>query len=128
MAEELLKKLHYKEGRALVLNAPTGYHLGVENGGAMDGKYDFVQLFVNDAQEVDEWVQRIIPVLNADALFWITYPKQSSKIKTNINRDILGSMVHDKTLYRPVSNVAIDEKWSALRFRHQDRVKTKSRK
>ncbi|MFC5649655.1 hypothetical protein ACFPYJ_11085 [Paenibacillus solisilvae] len=66
--------------------------------------------------------------MNEDALFWITYPKQSSKVKTDINRDRLWAMVQDKSGYRPVSNVAIDEKWSALRFRHQDKVKVKPAK
>lgn len=127
--EELLKKLRYKSGRALVLNAPEGYHLGIEaaDSEAVD-KYDFVQLFVNNAAEVEEWYLKTIDVLNEDALFWITYPKQSSKVKTDINRDILWQMVQNKSGYRPVSNVAIDDKWSALRFRHQDKVKAKSAK
>lgn len=30
MQEELLKKLRYKQGRALVLHAPEGYKLGIE--------------------------------------------------------------------------------------------------
>ena len=31
MQEELLKKLRYKQGRALVLQAPEGYELGIED-------------------------------------------------------------------------------------------------
>ncbi|WP_251577347.1 hypothetical protein [Paenibacillus sp. MER TA 81-3] len=59
-------------------------------------------------------------------MFWITYPKQSSKVKTDINRDILAAMVQNSTTYRVVSNVAVDEKWSALRLRPQDKVKSKT--
>jgi hypothetical protein len=125
MNQELLKKLRYKEGRATILNAPDGYRLGIESEEETEEKYDFVQLFVNNAQEVDEWVPRVIPMLSEDAVFWITYPKQSSKVKTDINRDILARMVQNKTPYRAVSNIAVDEKWSALRFRHQDKVKAK---
>lgn len=128
MEQELLKKLRYKEGRAAVLNAPDEYRLGIESGEETGEKYDFVQLFANNAQEVDEWLPRVIPILNEDAIFWITYPKQSSKLKTDINRDILATMVQNKTMYRPVSNVAVDEKWSALRFRHQDKVKVKNKR
>ncbi|WP_205510362.1 hypothetical protein [Paenibacillus elgii] len=122
--EALLKKLRYKEGAALVLNTPEGYRLGIESGTEPDKTYDFIQLFVHHAQETDDWVPKVIPLLNEDAVFWITYPKQSSKVKTDINRDSLAAMVQAKTAYRPVSNVAVDDKWSALRFRHQDKVKT----
>lgn len=127
MSEELLKKLRYKEGRALVLNAPEGYRLGIETetGGSPEDKADFVQLFVNDGKEADEWVPKVIPILREDAVFWITYPKQSSKVKTDINRDTLAAKVQNNTEYRPVSNVAVDDKWSALRFRRSDLVKSK---
>ncbi|CAN7745254.1 hypothetical protein LJR153_006546 [Paenibacillus sp. LjRoot153] len=125
MQEELLKKLRYKEGRALVMQAPEGYKLGIEDHGAPSGTYEFVQLFINHAADVDTWVHKAIAHLNEDALFWITYPKQSSKIKTDINRDSLFALVGDSTDYRAVSNVAVDDTWSALRFRHKSKVKSK---
>lgn len=126
MQEELLKKLRYKQGRALVLHAPEGYKLGIEAPEEPSGTYDFVQLFVHDAAEVEEWTPRAIQYLKDDALFWITYPKQSSKVKTNINRDSLFALVSGISEYRAVSNVAVDGTWSALRFRHLDKVKSKS--
>ncbi|NOU86416.1 hypothetical protein GC102_11630 [Paenibacillus sp. LMG 31460] len=126
MQDELLKKLRYKQGRALVLQAPEGYKLGIEDNEEPNGTYDFVQLFVNNAAEVVEWAPKAIAYLNDEAVFWITYPKQSSKVKTDINRDILWKLMDEKTDYRLVSNVAVDDKWSALRLRHKSKVKTKS--
>ena len=127
--EELLKKLHFKAGQAIVLGAPEGYHLGIESADAdASSKYDFVQLFVNNAAELDDNLLKAIDLLKDDAVFWITYPKQSSKAKSDLNRDILWELVQNKAPYRPVSNVAVDDKWSALRFRHQDKVKAKSTK
>ncbi len=126
MQDELLKKLRYKQGRALVLQAPEGYKLGIEDNDEPNGTYDFVQLFVNNAAEVAEWAPKAIDYLNDEAVFWITYPKQSSKVKTDINRDILWKLMDEKTDYRLVSNVAVDDKWSALRLRHKSKVKTKS--
>ena len=120
MEQELLKKLRYKEGRAAILNAPEGYSLGIEQGESADlaeGPFDFVQLFVNNAAELRAWLPRIIPALKYDALFWLTYPKQSSKVKTDLNRDIAAAVVQEQTAYRVVSNVAVDAKWSALRLR-----------
>lgn len=126
MQEELLKKLRYKQGRALVLQAPEGYKLGIEDSEEPNGTYDFVQLFVNNAAEAVEWAPKAIAYLNDEAVFWMTYPKQSSKVKTDINRDILWKLMDEKTDYRLVSNVAVDDKWSALRLRHKSKVKTKS--
>ncbi|GGI47068.1 hypothetical protein GCM10008018_20310 [Paenibacillus marchantiophytorum] len=42
MQGELLKKLRYKQGRALVLHAPEGYKLGIEDSGEPVGTYDFL--------------------------------------------------------------------------------------
>ena len=124
MEEELVKKLRYKSGQAAVLNAPGGYRLGIESETVEEGGCDFVQLFVNNAAEADEWAPKAVALLRGDAVFWITYPKSSSKVKTDINRDSLAARVQQATAYRAVSNVAVDGTWSALRFRPKDKVKS----
>lgn len=123
MNEELLKKLRFKSGQAVVLNAPDGYRLGEE--ADSQGPHEFVQLFVNSKAELEEKLPGVLPLLAEDAVFWITYPKQSGKVKPDINRDILASFVQETTPYRAVSNVAVDEKWSALRFRLKEKVNAK---
>jgi hypothetical protein len=50
-----------------------------------------------------------------DRLAWIACPK-AGKLGTDLNRDILAALVADRGV-RPVRQVAIDETWSALRFR-----------
>jgi hypothetical protein len=124
MIEALLKKLRYKVGPAVIFNPPEGYELGIETENEKD-QLNFVQLFVNSRLELENWLPRIIPRLNDDAIFWVTYPKQSSKVKTDINRDSLAEIVQDLSTYRPVSAVAIDDKWSAMRLREKDKVKSK---
>lgn len=123
--EELIKKLRYKHGPALVINPPEGYILGIETDKAASEHFEFIQLFVNNSEDVRKWLPDALPLLNEDALFWITYPKQSSKVKTDINRDSLFKLVQDLSPFRAVNNVSVDDKWSALRFRHQDKVKSK---
>jgi hypothetical protein len=44
---------------------------------------------------------------------WVAYPKGN---KADINRDTVWPMVADLGM-RPISQVAVDETWSALRFR-----------
>ena len=45
--------------------------------------------------------------------FWVAYPKGN---RADINRDSLWPILADHGM-RPISQVAIDEVWSALRFR-----------
>jgi hypothetical protein len=51
--------------------------------------------------------------LAAPAVFWVAYPKAN---KADINRDSLWPILGDYGM-RPISQVAVDETWSALRFR-----------
>lgn len=125
MEQEVFKKLRYKKGNATVVNAPEGFKLDIPTEQHLDGKFDFILLFVCDAKELHEWAPKAIDALNGDAVFWICYPKKSSKVKTDINRDIVWKILLDTTEYRLVSNVAIDETWSALRVRHQNTAKSK---
>jgi hypothetical protein len=62
-----------------------------------------------------------------DAVVWFAYPKGSSKkYKSQINRDN-GWAVMGKAGFEPVRMVAIDEDWSALRFRRVEFIKTMNR-
>ncbi|RKN79235.1 hypothetical protein [Paenibacillus ginsengarvi] len=121
--EAILQKLRYKPGAAVVLNAPDGYGLGVGN--ESGESLDFLLLYVHNAAEANEWLSRAAGMLKEDAVFWIAYPKSSSKVKSDLNRDSLNALVQNSTSYRAVSNVAVDEKWSALRFRRADLVKSR---
>ena len=59
-----------------------------------------------------------------DALLWFAYPKGSSKRYTcDFNRDT-GWTVLGEAGYEPVRQVAIDEDWSALRFRRVEYIKS----
>ena len=123
--DELLKKLRYKQGPAILLNAPEGFQLLIEEADNDNDKMEFLLMFANNSEEVMTWFPKALSVLKEDAIFWIAFPKKSSKVKTDINRDTLFKLVQELSDYRAVSNVSLDEKWSALRFRHQDLVKSK---
>jgi len=125
----LIKKLRIQPGqRLLILNAPDGYFStlgqlpeGVEVTDAPNGGFDFVQVFVKSISELEKQAPIAIKAVKYDGLLWICYPKQSSGIKTDINRDTGWSVVQQAGL-RPVTQIAIDDTWSALRFRPGERV------
>lgn len=120
----LAKKLGLKPGQhAVVLNAPEGYRerLGalpdeVELAERLEGAADFVQVFVRDRAAVERDVPAALAAVKPGGLLWLTYPKQSSKVKTDITRDRGWDVVYAAG-WRPVTQIAIDETWSALRFR-----------
>lgn len=119
MKKEVARKLKMKPGyTVLVLNSPEGYlsKSSTAERKFIPGKqYDFIQLFVVNKQELDKFFPKILKAIKRETLLWITYPKKSSAIKTDISRDY-GWEVLVKNGYEANALVAIDETWSALRF------------
>ena len=130
----LAKKLGIKpDHTTLVINAPEGYvpilgalPNGVEAGTTGTGAFDFVQLFVGSKADVDKHAQGAIDSVKPGGLLWFSYPKKSSAIKTDVTRDIGWEEVA-KAGWRPVTQIAIDETWSALRFRPVGDVKPRKK-
>ena len=131
---QLIQRLQIsKSKRALILNAPPAY-LELLKGIpdfqfdlALKGKYDFAQMFVKDQAELDQNIDKVMDALEYDAMFWVCYPKGTSGIKTDINRDTIWKQLTAKGI-RPVSNLAIDDTWSAMRMRPIEMVKSKAEK
>jgi hypothetical protein len=120
----LAKKLQIKPGkRWLFFNAPENYlesleplPEGVTVAYETKGEFDGVQLFVKNSTELASSLKVIVPILRADTLFWVTYPKKSSGIKTNLE---MMSSWDELAKYdlRGVASAAVNETWTALRFR-----------
>ncbi len=129
MISALAKKLRIQPGhRALILNSPAGYMdelgelpEGVSVATEPDGEFDFVQLFVNSRAELERLAPVAIRAVKYDGLLWLCYPKQSAKVKTDITRDVGWDIVLQAGL-RPVTQIAINDIWSALRFRPVEKV------
>jgi hypothetical protein len=122
------KKLQLKpDQRAASINVPFDYveqlGLGVDTQltSKPDMSVDFLQLFVKGAQELEEFIPAVTRVLKCDALLWASYPKGSSKVKTDLHRDILWKTMGKFGLVG-VSMVSIDNVWSAMRFRPSEKV------
>jgi hypothetical protein len=127
----LIKKLRIQPGqRLLVLNAPPGY---VASLGALPedtrlseqpdqgAEYDFCHLFAKNSSELAELVPIAVQAVQYDGLLWISYPKKSSKVETDLSRDKLWELPGETGL-RPVTQVSIDKTWSAIRFRPNKEV------
>ena len=87
----------------------------------------FALAFVKTKQEVEVASEKLVQAAEGDAQLWMVYPKGSSKkYKCEFNRDT-GWKALGEAGYEPVRQVAIDEDWSALRFRKAEFIKTMTR-
>lgn len=83
-------------------------------------------IFAEKKQVLDEVMNKLEHKLADDALLWIAYPKKSSKIKSDMTRDNGWEAVFAAG-YEAVTQIAIDEDWSALRFRKSEAIGPKLR-
>lgn len=109
-------RLGFKAGlRVSVIAAPKGFSLGVptvKNGG--DGALVFV---ANRTA-----LERVLPKVEhlAAGALWFAYPKTTSGLKSDLTRDVGWTAAEARGL-GPVTQVSVDEVWSALRFRNTTR-------
>jgi hypothetical protein len=115
-------KLLFKPGfRALIVDAPPGYveqfpsdaHIDRSPGG---GEYDFIQMFARDKATLLAEAARLREQLSKPGgILWFCYPKGKT-LPTDLNRDVARLSLRPLGL-EVVSQVAIDDTWSALRAR-----------
>lgn len=131
--DTILKKLKYGEQeRIAVLNAPedfrsriSGLLPDVQIDTEINARYlyEFMIAFTPASPDVEKLGPSCIHNLSDDGKLWLAYPKGTSrKYKSDINRDHGWNLVMDSG-FKAVSQVAIDDDWSALRFRNSKYVK-----
>jgi hypothetical protein len=131
----ILKKLQLKEQKQVdVLNCPeTLNDLFVEFSkdvrvvhASIKANAEFILGFATTLKQVEELAQ-LSDKLATDGLLWIAYPKGTSKrFKCEFNRDTGWESIGEKG-FEPVRQIAIDEDWSALRFRKVEHIKKMTR-
>ena len=116
-----------------VLNAPASFEPelaaldGVVVQQTVAGSCGFAMAFVVTQAELDAASALLAAACEGDAVLWMVYPKGSSKrYRCEFNRDS-GWPVLGAAGFEPVRMVAIDEDWSALRFRKVEHIKTMAR-
>ncbi|HEX3044190.1 MAG TPA: DUF3052 domain-containing protein [Bacillota bacterium] len=130
----IFKKLGLtNQNPVLILNAPEGYtgllqELPATIHSAPAGKYRFIQIFAHNLAEANQLVKESIQALEGDGHFWLCYPKGTSKkYKSDINREKTWEVMAPYE-FEPVSQVAVDDDWSAMRFKKVEHIKEMKRK
>jgi hypothetical protein len=129
MAKTILDKLgHRPEMTTRVLGLPG--ELGDLFGalvGEGTGPVDWTLAFVRDAAAIEATTLPVLGLYRRGGHLWLAYPKKSGALRTDISRDHGWEPVTSRGLLA-VTQVAIDETWSALRFRHRDEIEALTRR
>jgi hypothetical protein len=129
MSKTALEKMGFKPAmKRRVLGAPAG--LEAILGETLSGRStapDWVLAFADSAAALQAIAPKAVTLYRRGGHLWVAYPKKTGAIKTDITRD------HGWDVLKPfdllgVTQIAIDDTWSALRFRHRDEIDTLTRK
>lgn len=132
----LFDKLNLKgQPDIVVLNAPEGFDRELDalqgvtvhrDTSALD-RVEFALAFVMTNAELQAAADAVLPKAQGDAVVWFAYPKGTSRrYRCEFNRDS-GWAPLGAAGFEGVRQVAIDEDWSALRFRRVEFIKSMKR-
>ncbi|MHA7056466.1 DUF3052 domain-containing protein [Aquimarina sp. M1] len=120
----LLKKLGIKEQmKLLTVNEPRPYKELFSNfPDAIDTSpqlqnqsLDLIHIFIKTKTELVTIVNRIKPLLKKEGILWVSWPKGSSSIKTELKREPIREYIL-KTGLVDIKVCAVDADWSGLKF------------
>jgi hypothetical protein len=125
--QAIVKKFKFKDS-AIVINAPSSLEiqflqLGYKIAFDKNQKSTNTLVFVNNQKEYLNFLIKQLKKVEPDSVLWIAYPKGSSKVKSDINRDTM-RLTAEEYHITTVTAISINDTWSALRFRPIDKVGT----
>ena len=124
-----MSKLGFKPGmRACLVNVPEeAAPLLACAFEAQAADPDWLIGFAPDSAGIVMLVRMLIPHYRRGGCLWLCYPKKSAAMKTDISRDTGWEPVFALGLL-PVTQISVDETWSALRYRYRDEIKKLTRR
>jgi hypothetical protein len=115
----LERKLGFKPGMtAVFLDAPDALVLeldGVTVKRALRGHADIVLCFVTARATLERRAARLRAAIAPDGMVWVCWPKQASKVPTDMSEDVVRAVLLPTGLV-DVKVAAVDETWSGLKL------------
>ena len=78
-------------------------------------KIDFALVFAVSENQLNGILKDVMPSLKDGSKFWVAYPKTTSKIVTDLNRDRSWNRLTNDG-YESIERIELDHVWSAMRF------------
>jgi hypothetical protein len=117
--KSVAERLQVKGDRRLAMigaSAALDKTVGASKVRADAAKADVVLLFAADREALDKNLPKLLKTIPTTSILWIAYPKLSSKLAADLSRDVIHALAPKYGL-DTVSQIAIDEDWSALRLK-----------
>ena len=119
----LAKKLGLKAGSILTLvGAPTDYTSliepippGLTIGSRVSDTSDIVHIFTTQRAQLQGYLEHCRRTLKSDAMVWVSWPKKSAKVPTEISEDIIREIALPLG-FVDVKVCAVSEIWSGLKL------------
>ena len=119
----LAKKLGIKAGsEVVVVDGPAGYRKlleplpeGVRFVARLSATSHLVHVFATRKAELAKALKMFRATLKADGAIWVSWPKKSAKVATDITEDTIRELALPLG-FVDIKVCAIDETWSGLRF------------
>ena len=119
----LVEKLGIKPASKIIfLNSPENYPdlLGKLPPNAivlkkLEEQIDFIQLFATEKRDLENIFPKIKRALSETGMLWVSWPKRSSKVETDLTEDVVREVGLENNLV-DVKVCAIDEIWSGLKL------------
>jgi hypothetical protein len=127
--KSIADKLGFKPGkRAWMLDVPGNLRkiIGLPTE-RPDGEVDLLLGFAVDVAALGALADHMLPIYKRGGAFWVAHPKKSGSIRSDLSRDAGWDRLTREGMI-PVTQIALDDDWSALRFRYRDEVKLITRK
>jgi hypothetical protein len=122
-ATPLVKKLGLAAGHTVhVVDAPAGYRSllsplpeGVRFAPRLSVSADLTHLFVTSRARLRAALPAMRRKMRADAVVWVSWPKQASKVATDVTEDVVREVALPLGLV-DVKVCAVDDVWSGLKL------------
>jgi len=113
----LAQKLGIKSGSTLLLDgAPADYpSKGAKVARAISDKVDLVHIFTRSALELNAKLEKLRHRIREDAVVWVSWPKKSSKVPTDITEDTIRDIALPMG-FVDIKVCAVDHVWSGLKL------------
>lgn len=89
-------------------------------------KIDFALIFAINQFQLNNILKELFTALHGDCKLWIAYPKTTSKIVSDLNRDASWDIL-SKNDFEAIRQVTLDHVWTAMRFKKVDQLPNKNR-
>jgi hypothetical protein len=117
--KSVAERLQVKGERRLAVvgaSAVVDNKIGVNKQRCNISEADVILLFAADRGQLDSTLPSMLEKATKDAIIWIAYPKLTSKLAGDLSRNLIHALAAQSGL-DTVSQIAIDDDWSAMRVK-----------